>query len=564
MARWIPSQQTDGDIGEPPTGDRGSVDALFGGTDTDTDAGAAGAAGEGNDRSGDGPAGDRLRRLLAPVWGDQRIGLAAAAVVGAGWGAVAGWWTPRGPLTTGQAIWSIVLSLGVGALAGLLMRSRWAMLVTPVTFAVVFELVRLGTDGPTVDGIEFTTFGMLAFAVGRGFHALVSLLPMAYGAALGAGMARRIAPAETTVTHPQRRMARRVVAVVTGVGLVAFVIGLARPAQTDPIVDASGEEIPGSVAELTTVDIGGHDLAMMIRGHSVDNPVLLFLAGGPGGSELGAMRNHLPELEEHFTVVTWDQRGTGRSYDELDPTDTLTLESSIDDTIEVTEYLRDRFGQDRIYIAGQSWGTTLGVFAVQERPELYEAYIGTGQMVSQVATDRIFYEDTLAWARANDEGDLVDELEEIGPPPYDDILHYEPALTHEQDVYPYDHSPNAEGEGGFSENFFVEEYALIDQVHLIGAFLDTFSVLYPQLQDIDFRETATDFEVPMFFVQGANEADGRAELFDEWYPMVDAPIKELAVLETSGHRPLWEQPDEFVDFMVDTVLARTAGEDRAG
>ena len=83
-------------------------------------------------------------------------------------------------------------------------------------------------------------------------------------------------------------------------------------------------------------------------------------------------------------------------------------------------------------------------------------------------------------------------------------------------------------------------------------------MLYPQLQNIDFRETATDFEVPMFFVQGANEAGGRADVFAEWYPMIDAPIKDLEILDTSGHRPLFEQPDEFVDYMVDTVLTETA------
>ena len=108
-----------------------------------------------------------------------------------------------------------------------------------------------------------------------------------------------------------------------------------------------------------------------------------------------------------------------------------------------------------------------------------------------------------------------------------------------------------------SENLIVEEYTLIDQVHALGATVDTFHFLYPQLQDIDFRDTATEFEVPMFFVQGANEAGGRAVVFDEWYPMVDAPIKDLAVLDTSGHRPLWEQPDEFVDYMTNTVLAQT-------
>jgi pimeloyl-ACP methyl ester carboxylesterase len=300
---------------------------------------------------------------------------------------------------------------------------------------------------------------------------------------------------------------------------------------------------------------------LMIRGHSTDNPVLLFLAGGPGGSEMGAMRKHLPALEQHFTVVTWDQRGTGKAYDELDPTDTYTLDSVVDDTIAVTDHLRARFGQDRIYLLGQSWGSTLGVLAVQQHPELYTAFVGAGQMVSQLATDTIFYDDTLEWARANGDTGLVGELDAIGPPPYERMLDYETALAYEHEVYPYDHTPNAEGEGGFSENFIVSEYTLIDQVHLLGAFMDTFSVLYPQLQDIDFRDSATDFEIPMFFVQGAHEAAGRADVFEDWYPRVDAPVKDVTVLDTSGHRPLWEQPDEFVDYMVDTVLAQTTGTD---
>lgn len=344
---------------------------------------------------------------------------------------------------------------------------------------------------------------------------------------------------------------------LAAMGLVAFTAMLARPASTAAIVDANGERVPGSIAELSTIDVNGHDLHVMIRGHSIDNPVLLFLAGGPGGSEMGAMRNHLPELEEHFTVVTWDQRGAGKSYDELDPTHTYTLDSAVDNTITVTNHLRDRFGQDRIYLLGQSWGTTLGVLAVQQRPDLYAAFIGTGQMVSQLATDTIFYDDTLAWARANGNTGLVAELVAIGPPPYDRMLDYETALSHEHDVYHYDHNANSEGAGGFSENFFVSEYTLIDQIHLLGAFMDTFSVLYPQLQHIDFRQTATDFDIPMYFVQGAHEADGRAEVFADWYPRINAPTKDLIVLDTSGHRPLWEQPDEFVDYMVTTVLNQT-------
>ena len=279
---------------------------------------------------------DGLGAVLGPVWNDRRIGAVAAFGVGALWGALAGWWTPRSPLTTGQAIWSIVLSLAVGATAGVIARSRWAMLATPVAFAVVFELVRTGTDGPTVDGISTSTYGLIALVVGRGLHALISLLPMAYGASIGAGAARQFTTTPSAPAKGQRwwRYSRRGGAVFAGIGLIAFTAVLARPASTDPIVDAEGNRIPGSIAELTTVDVNGHDLTMLIRGHSVNNPVLLFLAGGPGGSEMGAMRNHLPELEEHFTVVTWDQRGTGHAYDQLDPSDTLTLDSAIDDTLD--------------------------------------------------------------------------------------------------------------------------------------------------------------------------------------------------------------------------------------
>ena len=503
----------------------------------------------------------RLGNRLSPLWSRPQLALASAAALAAAWGLVAGSWMPRGPLTTSEAMWSIVVSLLVGASAGLVSKSRWAMLLAPLAFAAVFEVVRLGLDGPTVDRPQFSMYGLMALVLGRGLHGLLSLVPMAFGAALGAGAARSVSAAmspEVPVVRGAGVIIRRVLAGVVAVSLLAFSVALLRPASTSAIRDADGDVIPGSIAELTRIDVNGHDLGLMIRGHSVDNPVLLFLAGGPGGSEYGAMRRHLPELEEHFTVVTWDQRGSGTSYSELDPTDTITLEGFVDDTTVVTEYLLERFDTDQVYLLGQSWGTTLGVLAVQERPSMYRAFVGTGQMVSQLATDRLFYDDTLAWAEDTGRDGLADELRDIGPPPYDEMLDYETALSHEHEVYPYDHSGNSEGEGQMSENLLVSEYTLLDQLHVLPAFMDTFGALYPQLQDIDFRESATEFEVPMFFVQGAHEAGGRAELFDDWYPMIEAPIVDRVEFATSGHRPLWEQPDEFVEYMTDTVLATTA------
>ena len=476
------------------------------------------------------------------------------------YGLVAGWWTPRGPITTFEALAAIVISLLIGVFAGVVMRSRWAMLLAPVTFVAVFELARIGTVGPLVDGIRLgSPFGVLAFALGRGLHGVLALVPMLLGAALGAAKARRL-DGSGQGRHGWARVglwARRAVTALAIVGLVALTLAIVRPERTDPILAADGEPLAGSVAELTRVEVGGHELSMMIRGDSVDKPVLLFLAGGPGGTELGAMRRHGQALEQDFVVATFDQRGAGKSYDNLDPTSTLTLDGAVSDAIEVTNYLRQRFHQDKIYVVGQSWGTILGVLAVQRHPELYRAYIGTGQMVDPRETDRVFYDDTLAWARRTNNTGLVDKLTASGPPPYTDMLDYEAALTNDPEVYPYDHSRNSEGAGGFSENIFVEEYTLMEQLHNLAAFLDVFTVLYPQLQNIDFRTDAAELEVPVYLVQGRHEAPGRAQPAEEWFGMLDAPKKQLIVLDTSGHRPLFEQPGRFHRVMTETVLPET-------
>jgi proline iminopeptidase len=503
----------------------------------------------------------RIKSDLGPIWQNQRLGAAIGVVFVGAWAASAGRWTPRGPLTSAQAIWSIAISLVIGIACGVVTRSRWSMLAAPVIFAVVFELTRIGTTGPTVDGIHFSTYGILALVVGRGFHALLSLVPMALGASSGAAVAKRWSRegdgGEISDANAVSRYARKGIAAMTSMAMLALVVGLARPAHTPVIEGSNGKKLPGSIAELRTVKINGHDLAMMIRGHSVKNPVLLFLAGGPGGSEMGALRNHLSKLEESFTVVTFDQRGTGKSYPEFDPASTLTLNGAVDDTTGVANYLRVRFQQEKIYLSGQSWGSSLGVLALQKQPSAYRAFIGVGQMVSQRETDRIFYEDTIAWARRTNKDGLVSKLLKIGPPPYAKTLNYESALSYEHEMYPYDHSKNSEGEGGFSENFIVNEYTLIDQVHLLGAFMDTFSVLYPRIQNLDFRINAKRFPVPMYFVQGAHEAPGRSRPFQEWFEMIEAPSKKLVEFDTSGHRPLFEQPDKFVEFMNNTVLAET-------
>jgi len=149
-------------------------------------------------------------RFLTALGGHGRVAVLTAVSLTVGWGLVAGLCTPRGPLTTSTAIWSIVISAVVGCLAGLVLWSRWAMVLSAVVFVAVFELTRLGVDGPMVDGIHPSFYGTIALITGRGFHGLLALVPMALGAALGAGVARaRARDEQQGVSRHWARVLRR-------------------------------------------------------------------------------------------------------------------------------------------------------------------------------------------------------------------------------------------------------------------------------------------------------------------------------------------------------------------
>lgn len=370
--------------------------------------------------------------------------MAAVVAAATAWGIVAARWTPRGPLTNTQALWSVGISATIGLAAGWWSRSRWAMLVAPLAFVAALELTRIGVRGPSVDVPHPSPFGMVALLAGRGVHGVLSVLPLGLGAVYGAGLTRR--------GRRGSRIRQAATAVLTA-ALVTATVAVSVPARTAPMPG------PGGVAELALVDVGPYRLGMMIRGADVAAPVLLFIPGSPGGTEIGSMRQQLAALEKRFVVVTLDRRGGGSSYPALEPTGTLTLDGEVADTLAVTDYLRDRFHQDKIYLLGHSGGSIVSVLAVQRRPEKYHAYIGTGQAVDLAASDRMFYDDILAWAGEKGHDSLARQLTRQGPPPYADVYLYEPIMTYAPRVYDYDHDPNAKGATGFGLD--VPEYTLL-------------------------------------------------------------------------------------------------------
>jgi pimeloyl-ACP methyl ester carboxylesterase len=465
---------------------------------------------------------------------------------------VSGALMPRGPVTGDQGVIVIGVSLVVGVAAGYLMRSRWAVLLTPLAYIAVYELARVGIAGASLEGFRFDSiYGIAAFAAGRGIHGLLALVPMVVGVGLGLAVAR------------PRRLLAMVPTIILTLAVAGLAVLVALPASTPPVLDADGRPVPGSIAELTSVALGGQVQAISIRAADPDKPVLLYLSGGPGQSDIAFARALLQPLEQDFVVVVWDQRGSGKSYPALDPTATYTLESLVGDTIGLTDYLRHRFAEDKIYLLGESWGSTLGVLAVQERPDLFHAYIGSGQMISQRETDRIIWRDLLAYADHTGNGELYDQVLTLGEPPYRDIPWANSLIMGYYGLLETPYTPPAayvargEASGVGQFGLFGREYSFVENANLVRGLVDMFSIMYPQLQEIDFRSSVPTLEVPVYVLDGENELRGRRELAHEWFSQLNAPHKQLVTYANAGHAVAFEQVDAFLRLMVDEIVPAT-------
>jgi proline iminopeptidase len=461
---------------------------------------------------------------------------------------------PRGPVTPGQGVAVIGASLLVGVIAALVMRSRWAMLIAPVAYIVAYELARIGIAGATLGQLRLdNAYAVIAFVVGRGFHGLLALVPMVIGVSI---VLAAVGP---------RRLRTLVPTGILTLGVIGLAVLVALPGSAPPVVNAAGQPISGSIAELTKVELGGVEQGISIRAADPDKPVLLYLSGGPGQSDLAFGRVLLEPLERDFVVVVWDQRGNGTSYPALDPTATFTLQQAVSDTVALSEHLRERFDEQKIYLLGESWGTTLGALAVQERPDLFHAYIGSGQMVSQRVTDQIIWRDLLAHAQAVGDWNLYDRVLTLGEPPYRDTPWSNSLVMGWYPLIETAYTPPAAYVGrGTASNIgpfgiLGSEYGFVDKVNALRGLVDTFSLMYPQIQNVDLRTDVTELRVPVWILDGAHELRGRRELALEWFDRLQAPGKQLITYEDAGHSVVFEQADAFHRLMTDVVVPATYG-----
>lgn len=281
---------------------------------------------------------------------------------------------------------------------------------------------------------------------------------------------------------------------------------------TPPIRDAGGAVVPGSVASLEHIALGGVPQWVLIRGRSANNPVVLFLHGGPGMPAMPLAHAWQRPLEDDFVVVQWDRLGAGKSYFGEFPSRYLTVRRLLDDTYELVNFLRGRFAQNRIILVGHSWGSYLGMLAISERPDLFCAYVGVGQVTGSARGDTL-----LARAQARSWWPLL-RLELRAP-----------------------------------------EYTLGDVLRIPkGVSLYSRALQYDLPADT-LRTNVTAVRVPVTVVAGRHDMTTPSALAEEYLRSLAAPRKAFVWFEASGHFPFLEEPGHFLE-----VMRRVAAETAVG
>ena len=341
-------------------------------------------------------------------------------------------------------------------------------------------------------------------------------------------------------------------------GLVGLLLRWS-PGKPKPFVDKNGRPLAGSISEKTFLDINGSKQGMFIKGKDATNPVLLYLHGGMPDYFL--TRRYPTGLEDHFTVCWWEQRGSGLSYVADLPPETVTPEQFVSDTLEMTDYLRDRFGKEKVYLMGHSGGTFIGIQAAARAPELYHSYIGVAQMSNQLESERRAYEYMLRRFREEGNEDMVEELEAApvttrgGTP--EGYLDLRDKGMHSLGVGTT-HDMDSVVTGLFFPSLRFPEYTLTEKVNLWRAkFSSSVSIMWDKAIATDLSQELLELGLPIYFFHGTFDYTVNYALAMEYFEKLEAPLKGFYTFEHSAHSPIFEEPEKAQRVLRKDVLAET-------
>jgi pimeloyl-ACP methyl ester carboxylesterase len=355
---------------------------------------------------------------------------------------------------------------------------------------------------------------------------------------------------------------RKIMLIVLSILLVSILLPaglmlLLSPGKTKPFIDKNGRILPGSISEKIHITINGVRQGMFIKSKDESYPVLLYLHGGM--TDYFLTRKYPTGLEDYFTVVWWEQRGSGLSYNSGIPPETMTLEQMVSDTKELTHYLQKRFGKEKIYLMGHSGGTFVGIQAAARFPELYHAYIGVAQISNQLRSEILAYDYMLKQFRENGNRKMVRKLEAAPvtitqgtPEAYSairDIAMHSLGIGTTRDM-------NSVVTGIFLPSLTCLDYNFKEKVNMwLGKANAGISILWSDVMTTDLSQKVPEIKIPVYFMEGIFDYTCSYTEAKKYFEKLDAPIKGFYTFEQSAHSPLFEEPEKMELILKNDVLA---------
>jgi pimeloyl-ACP methyl ester carboxylesterase len=338
------------------------------------------------------------------------------------------------------------------------------------------------------------------------------------------------------------------------------------PGKPTQFRDKSGKVLKGSISEKVFVTIGGVKQGMFIMGKDVNNPVLLYLHGGPAFPNYFLIEKYNPGLEDHFTVCYWEQRGGGLSYTPEVSVESMTLEQLISDAVEVTNYLRNRFGKEKIYLMAHSGGTPVGIQAAAKNPELYYAYIGMAQITRQVESEKIAYSYMLGEYLKAGNQKAVNELKKFKLDDSDSsVVSFYKSMIRDQSMHELGigtmRNMRSVLKGVFIPVWMCKAYTLGEKWNIWKSkftFLKR-TTLFNQLFALNIPVQVPELKIPVYFFSGKYDLTVNYELAKAYLNQLKAPVKGFYTFEESAHSPLYEEPEKVKSIMKEDVLHQTNG-----
>lgn len=321
----------------------------------------------------------------------------------------------------------------------------------------------------------------------------------------------------------------------------------------------AGQKSPQVTAidEKGFVSIGGIEQWVSIQGQNRNNPVVLILHGGPGVSNMPFAAAFVP-WQKDFTVVEWDQRGAGRTFGRngAQGSGHLTVERLVQDGIELTGYLQSHLEKDKVVLLGVSFGSMLGVEMVQARPDLFAAYVGSGQVINPADGDALGYSLTIERARALENTEAVAALMALGPPPWADVRQRTAAkgwatrLTLPNDPAGRINIP--------ALLKALPDFSADDMKNLAGGLAFSTDALGAETT-FDARRIGSRFPVPLFIFQGDGDLNTPTELSKKWFDAIEAPAKYMVIVPNASHAAFYTNANELGQLLSDHVRPLVVG-----